>query len=84
MHQSFPPMTTPNVVIESPKVRKVIRLTLDLSLLATLAIAAGDSFTEAIDATPYTLPALAVLAVFRAGFGIGVDNPNTPTTGGAP
>lgn len=74
-----PPMTTPNIVIENPKTRKVIRTTLDVALLVTLATAAGDSFATAFDLTDITLPALAVLSVLRAGFGLGVDNPNTPT-----
>lgn len=81
---TFPPTTTPNVVIENPKIRRAIRTTLDVALLLTLAVAAGDSFSDAFDATTVTLPALAILGVLRAGFGLGVDNPNTPTTGGAP
>jgi hypothetical protein len=73
------PDVTPNVNIENPVLRKRLRTILDLLGLAVVTAAAVDLAAPAFDILAWTAPALAGYAVLRAGFGFGVDNPNTPT-----
>lgn len=69
---------TPNVVIESPKARKIARGVLDaIGVVLGLAIVV-DGATNGFDILEYTTPALAGWTFLRAAFGLGVDNPNTP------
>lgn len=74
--------TTPNVVISNPKARKIARTILDVAGLALGTLVVVDAATEGFDVTAFTIPALAGYAYIRAGFGLGVDNPNTPKTDG--
>lgn len=73
------PTQTPNVVIESPKARKVARTILDV-IGAALAISiAVDGATDAFSLVEYTVPILAGWGAARAVFGLAIDNPNTPS-----
>lgn len=69
---------TPNVVIESPRARKIARTILDVigaTLVITLAV---DAATDAFDLLAVTTPTLAGWGAARSVFGLTVDNPNTP------
>lgn len=74
-----PHLPVPNVRIENPKVRKVARTILDVTGLAVGVVVLADAGSPAFDVTAYTLPTLTVYAYLRGAFGLGVDNPNTPT-----
>lgn len=77
---STPAPGVPNVVITNPKARKVARTILDILTLVVAVVVAADLASPAFDALAITTPALAVLGVLRPAFGLGVDNPNTPTS----
>ena len=71
-------METPNVIIKSPRARKIARTTLDV-IGAILAVAiAVDGATDAFNLIPVTTPILAGWGAARAVFGLTVDNGNTP------
>ena len=74
------PTQTPNVVIESPKARKIARTVLDVigALLGTAIVV--DVASTAFDLVAVTAPAMAGWTYLRFVFGQAVDNPNTPTT----
>ena len=76
---SIPAPGVPNVVITNPRVRKIARTILDVVTLGVAVVVAADLASPAFDALAITTPALAVLGVLRPAFGLGVDNPNTPT-----
>ena len=72
------PSPTPNVNIESPKIRRIVRTTLDtIGGLAFIA-AAADVVSPELDFMSVTGPILAGYAAARVVFGFAVDNPNTP------
>lgn len=73
------PTRTPNVVIENPLVRKVLRTILDTIGGLTFIASAVDVASPEIEIGAYTGPILAGYAVARVVFGFAVDNPNTPT-----
>lgn len=72
------PAQTPNVVIESPRARKIARTVLDIvgAILGTVMVV--DIASDAFDAVAVTAPALAAWSYLRLVFGQAVDNPNTP------
>ena len=72
------PTETPNVVIENPQVRKIVRTVLDSIGGLTFIAAAVDVASPDIDIYSITGPILAGYAVARVVFGFAVDNPNTP------
>lgn len=74
-----PHLPVPNVRIENPKVRKAARTVLDVAGIVVGVVVLVDADLPQVDVTAYTLPALTVYAYLRATFGLGVDNPNTPT-----
>ena len=73
------PSSTPNVVIENPKVRKIARTALDAvgALVGTVIVV--DLASDAFDATAITAPVVAAWSYLRLVFGVAVDNPNTPS-----
>lgn len=73
------PTQTPNVVIQSPKARKVARTVLDVIGVALGTVIAVDVASDAFDAVAVTAPALAGWTYLRFAFGQAVDNPNTPS-----
>lgn len=72
------PTTTPNVVIENPKARRIARTVLDIAGLVIGTIIVVDGQTDAFSLVEYTAPAAVGWMYLRSAFGLGVDNPNTP------
>lgn len=72
------PDHTPNVHIENPKTRKIVRTVLDSIGGAAVIASAADLASNAFDISEITVPVLAAYAVARVVFGFAVDNPNTP------
>lgn len=75
-------LATPNVVITNPKARKIARTALDAVGVVLGTILVVDSASNAFDATEVMLPLMAGWTYLRLVFGLAVDNPNTPSTGG--
>lgn len=73
------PTQTPNVIIENPRVRKVVRTSLDLIGAVLFITMAVDASTEAFNLLAYTVPVMTGWTAARTVFGLTVDNPNTPT-----
>ena len=71
--------TTPNVIIENPKARKVARVVLDAIGAALVIVMAVDASTEAFNLLALTTPVLAGWGAARSVFGLTVDRANTPT-----
>ena len=69
----------PNVVIQNPKARKIARTVLDVAGLILAVVVVADLSSDAFSIASATTPALAVYGVLRPAFGLGVDNPNTPS-----
>lgn len=72
------PSPTPNVVIESPRVRKIARTTLDVIGVILGTVIVIDGASGGFDAAAVTVPALAGWTYLRLAFGLAVDNTNTP------
>ena len=73
------PSETPNVTIENPKVRKVLRTVLDVIGAVAFIALVVDQTSEAIDIAAVTIPTLAGYGAARSVFGFAVDNRNTPS-----
>lgn len=73
-----PGMTSPNVVIESPKARKIARTTLDVVGVVLGTVIAVDVASNAFDVAAVTVPAMSGWTYLRLAFGLAVDNTNTP------
>lgn len=73
------PSHTPNVNIENPRIRKVLRTGLDLIGALTFVAVAVDVASPQFDIAEWTTPILAGYAAARVVFGFAVDNPNTPS-----
>lgn len=73
------PSTTPNVVIANPKARKIARTVLDVTGAVLGTVVMVDLASDAFDAAMITTPFLAGWTYLRLVFGVGVDNPNTPS-----
>jgi hypothetical protein len=73
------PSETPNVHIESPRIRKVLRTILDTVGGLTFIAGAVDLVSPDIDLIAITVPVMAGYTAARVVFGFAVDNPNTPT-----
>lgn len=72
------PTHTPNVVIESPRARKIVRTVLDAVGGIAVIVQAADAVSAAFDVGAVTVPVLAAYATARVVFGFVVDTPNTP------
>lgn len=72
------PTETPNVRIEDPKIRKILRSLIDG--IGGLAFIAGaiDLASADLDFAAWTIPVMAAYTAARVVFGFAVDNPNTP------
>jgi len=78
MSHVSPPTDTPNVVIESPRARKIAYAAFGWASL-TVAVAVGvDLASPAFDITAITTPALAGLGILGVGIGYTASK-NTPT-----
>lgn len=73
-----PSSETPNVVVKSPTVRRIINATLFTAgvLLGTVVVVDGTS--DAFDLTDITGPASAGLLYLGSAFGFAVTLPNIP------
>lgn len=69
---------TPNVVIENPQVRRVLRTVLDSVGGVTFIAIAADQASAAFDVSAWTIPIMAAYTAARVVFGFAVDNTNTP------
>lgn len=76
--QSPFPDHTPNVGIEDPKVRKVVRSVVDGIGAAIFVVGAIDAATAGFDLSWLLVPAGAGYIALRAVFGFAIDNRNTP------
>lgn len=79
MSHVAPPSETPNVVIESPKVRKAVRSAIDVFGALVFVVGAVDAAAAGFDLSDILIPAGAAYIALRAVFGFAVDNTNTPT-----
>jgi hypothetical protein len=73
------PTQTPNVNIENPTVRRVLRTVLDTIGGLTFIAGAVDLVSPELDLIAFTVPIMAGYTAARVVFGFAVDNPNTPT-----
>lgn len=73
------PDHTPNVAIENPKVRKVIRTIIDVIGATAFVAMAVDFAAPDMDIAWITVPVLAGYGAARSVFGFVVDNRNTPS-----
>lgn len=80
-HNQPVPTQTPNVVIESPKVRKILRSVIDAIGGLTFIAGAVDLVSPDIDLIAVTVPIMAAYTAARVVFGFAVDRPNTPSGG---
>ena len=71
---------TPNVVIESPGVRRALNAVLSYGTLAVGLVTAVDAASPAFDLSGYTLPAMAGLGFILSALTAGVTIPNIPAT----
>ena len=71
---------TPNIVIESPKVRKVLRTIIDTIGGLTFIVGAVDLSSPTLDLVWLTVPIMAAYMAARPVFGFTVDNSNTPSS----
>lgn len=71
---------TPNVVIESPGVRRALNAVLSYGTLAVGLVTAVDAASPAFDLSGYTLPAMAGLGFILSALTAGVTIPNIPET----
>lgn len=78
MSTNVPASPTPNVVIESPRIRKVVRTGLDVIGGVAFIAQVADIASPAFDIGAVTIPVLAAYAAARVVFGFAVDNTNTP------
>lgn len=74
------PSNTPNVVIESPKARKIARTSLDVIGVVLGTAIAVDVASNAFDVAVVTVPAMAGWTYLRLAFGLAIDNTNTPSS----
>jgi hypothetical protein len=72
------PNETPNVNIESPKLRKGIRTAVDIIGATIFVVGAVDVAAAGFDLSWLLVPAGAGYIAVRSVFGFAVDNPNTP------
>ena len=73
-----PTSTVPNVVIENPKARRIARTILDVGGLILGTVIVVDGASDAFNVLHITAPLSAAYLYLRNGFGLLVDNPNTP------
>lgn len=69
---------TPNVVIENPRIRKVLSTTLGVAAVLIGAVATVDAASPDFDWTAYTGPAAVGIAFLIGGFNLAVVNANIP------
>ncbi|MDR7113875.1 hypothetical protein J2X03_003777 [Microbacterium trichothecenolyticum] len=73
-----PPVETPNLVVSSPKVRKIANIALGVVGLAVGTAVVVDASSPAFDITAWTTPITAGYAYLASAFGLVVTVPNIP------
>lgn len=76
--QGFEQGDTPNIVIESPRIRKIVNTTLAIIALVLACVSAFDATADYIDLSQYLVSAWSVYGVIAAAFGLTVVNSNIP------
>ena len=71
---------TPNVVIESPRIRRALNAIVGYGSLAVGLVVAVDTASPAFDLLAYTTPTWAGLAFLNSALTVGVTIPNIPAT----
>lgn len=69
---------TPNVVVQSPKVRKVAGVVIGVALIFFPALIVLDVNAPALDFSAWTTPGMAVTSFLAGVFGLAVTTPNVP------
>ena len=69
---------TPNVVIESPTIRRALNAIVGYGSLAVGLVVAVDTASPAFDLLAYTTPTWAGLAFLNSAVTVGVTIPNIP------
>lgn len=69
---------TPNVVIQSPKVRKVAQWVIGVAAIVLPAAMVLDSASPELDWTVWTVPGMAVTSFLAGVWGVAVAAPNVP------
>lgn len=69
---------TPNVVVESPAVRRIANIVLGIAGLALGAVMTADALSANIDLNEWTVPAFGVYGFLAGAFGLAVTTPNIP------
>lgn len=69
---------TPNVVIESPTIRRALNAIVGYGSLAVGLVVAVDTASPAFDLLAYTTPTWAGLAFLNSALTVGVTIPNIP------
>jgi hypothetical protein len=69
---------TPNVVVSSPAVRKVINWVLGVALIVFPAAGVLDASSPDLDFSQWLIPATAVTSFLAGIFGLAVTTPNIP------
>ena len=72
------PTETPNVTIEDPKVRRIVRSVVDGIGAAIFVVGAVDAASAGFDLAWLLVPAGAGYIAVRSVFGFAIDNRNTP------
>lgn len=73
------PTPTPNVRIESPKVRKIVGNVFGWATLGLLAVGVVDAPIEQIDLAWFTVPATTIVAGLFSLYQLTITSPNVPT-----
>ena len=70
--------TTPNVVVQNPKVRKVAGWVIGTALIVFPALAVFDARAEFVDMTMWLDPTIQTVSFLGGVFGLAVTVPNVP------
>lgn len=70
--------TTPNVVVQNPRVRKVANVVIGSALIILPSATVLDSTSPDLDFAQWLVPAMAVTSFLAGMFGLTVTTPNVP------
>lgn len=73
------PSTTPNVVVQDPRVRKVVGNVLAVATVVLAIVIMVDGYVPAFDIAWITTPALGISGGLFSIFQLAVTSPNVPT-----
>ena len=72
------PQNTPNVVVQSPHVRKIMNVVLGAALVILPSCAVLDAASPELDFASWLVPATSVTSFLAGVFGLAVITPNIP------